>query len=385
MKSLLKLTAVLAVLATPVFAAETVSVGHTISVPSEVLGQDRRVHIHLPEDYATAQNRHYPVIYSVGETRGFKAGAGLLDSLTHYRPIMPPVIYVVLASVPEDGGQIPVYEMTPKTKADRILKFLEKDLIPYIDQNYRTHPYRILDGGHLTAVFGLYTLMTRPELFQAYIATTPYLFRDDSVLIQMASDFFDKEQDLSAFLYLSINDERLRPYYDRFINILEQQAPPTLDWHSVEYPEGRRQPPVLAWIDALYRLFADQRLSDESVEFGAGAESIYSYYQDLSEDKYGYEISAADALNELGSLHLERNETDKAIKVFAFSVGKYPNSAMLYDSLAAAFERAGRLGKAVESQEMAVQNARAGLNYDDIHGVELYEARLEELRAKKQN
>jgi len=385
MKALLKLLAILAVLATRVAASEPVSIGHTFSLTSEVLGHERRVHIHLPEGYASDTKQRYPVIYSVGETRGFKAHAGLLDSFSHYRPIMPPVIYVVLATVPEGGDQIPVFEMTPKTKADRILTFFEMELIPYIDNKYRTQPYRILDGGHLTAVFCLYTLMTRTELFQAYIATTPYLFRDDSALIHMASDFFDKERDLSAFLYLSINDGRLRPYYDRFINILEQQAPPTLDWHSVEYPEGRRQPPVLAWIDALYRLFADQRLSDESVEFGAGAESIYSYYQDLSEDKYGYEISAADALNELGSLHLERNETDKAIKVFAFSVGKYPNSAMLYDSLAAAFERAGRLGKAVESQEMAVQNARAGLNYDDIHGVELYEARLEELRAKKQN
>ena len=213
MKALTKLLAILAVLAAPVVASETVSIGHTFSLASEVLGHERRVHIHLPEGYAKDTKQRYPVINSVGETRGFKAHAGLLDSFSHYRPIMPPVIYVVLASVPEDGDQIPVYEMTPKTKADRIL-----------------------DGGHLTAMFGLYTLMTRTELFQAYIATTPYLFRDDSVLIQMASDFFDKERDLSAFLYLSINDERLRPYYDRFINILEQQAPPTLDWHSVEYP-----------------------------------------------------------------------------------------------------------------------------------------------------
>jgi len=44
MKLLFKLTAVLAVLATPVFASETDSVGHTISVASEVLGQVRRVH-----------------------------------------------------------------------------------------------------------------------------------------------------------------------------------------------------------------------------------------------------------------------------------------------------------------------------------------------------
>jgi len=237
------------------FAGEPVSIGQTISLDSEVLGRERPVHIHLPEGYSTYTEERYPVIYSVGETTTFKAHAGLLDSLSHYRPIMPPVIYVVMASVPEGGDQIPVNEMTPKTKADRILAFLEKDLIPYIDQNYRTQPYRVLDGGHLSAVFTLYTLMSRAELFQGYIATTPYLFTDDSVLIEMASDFFDKEQELSAFLYLSINDERLRPFYDRFINILEQQAPSTLDWHSVEYPEGRAKPPVLAWVDALYLMF----------------------------------------------------------------------------------------------------------------------------------
>ena len=135
----------------------------------------------------------------------------------------------------------------------------------------------------------------------------------------------------------------------------------------------------------MYRLFADQRLSADSVAFNNGAVAIYSYYQDLSETKYGYEVSAENALNALGHSHLEREETGKAIKVFGYSVGKYPNAANLHDSLALAFERAGKLHEAIEAQEMAVQKARAGLNYGDIQGVGRYEARLEELKAKDLN
>ena len=363
-------------------SAEPVVVGETFSIKSEVLGHERRVHVYLPDDYNTATARRYPVIYSVGETRGFKAHAGLLDSLTHYRPIMPPVIYIALASVPEGGAQIPVFEMTPKTQADKVLAFLDKELIPYVDENYRTHPYRILEGGHLSAVFTLYTLMKRQDLFQAYIATTPYLFRDESILIDMASDFFAKDQKLSAYLFLSINDERLRAYYDRFTNILKQQAPITLDWHSVEYPDESRVPPVVAWIEAMTRLFADQRLDEDAVPFKGGVDSISGYFEQLSKEKYGYEVSAEDALNNLGHVHLQRKDIKQAIDVFTFATHKYPNSANLYDSLALAYDQAGELTEAISAQEKAVANARRGLNYGDIQSISLYESRLAALKAR---
>ena len=377
----LVLLAACAVLPTQATEPEPVIVGHTITVPSEILSQDRRVHIYLPEDYETATGRRYPVIYAVGETRGFKEMAGMLDGLTHYRPIMPPVILVVLATVAEDGKQIPVYDMTPNSNADTILRFVETELIPYIDKNYRTHPYRILEGGGLTAVFGLYTLMKRPGLFKAHVAATPYLFRDDSALITMASEFFKREQELPTFLYLSIDDERLRDYYDSFIEILEQQAPPTLDWHSVEFP-GDRQPTVRPWVDAMYRLFKNQRLSTDSTQFEDGAESIYAYYRKLSTEKYGYPISAEIALHDRGLAYLEADQPDVALRTFAFAVDKYPHSAMLYDGMARVLDKTGDLDAAISAQETAVSNAQAGRNYGDINGVNIYQGRLDELRAE---
>ena len=64
---------------------------------------------------------------------------------------------------------------------------------------------------------------------------------------------------------------------------------------------------------------------------------------------------------------------------------KYPNSANLCDSLATAYEQAGRLGEAIEAQQMAVRKAQAGPNSGDIQGVGFYEMRLEKLKAKAAN
>jgi predicted alpha/beta superfamily hydrolase len=62
------------------------------------------------------------------------------------------------------------------------LAFVERELIPYIEARYRADPQRRALGGHsLGGLFGAYALLTKPELFQHYILSSPSLWFHENV------------------------------------------------------------------------------------------------------------------------------------------------------------------------------------------------------------
>ena len=54
---------------------------------------------------------------------------------------------------------------------DRTRRYTE--LIPKIEGQYRTQPFRIFAGHSLGGLFAVHTMLTRPDLFNAYIAVSP--------------------------------------------------------------------------------------------------------------------------------------------------------------------------------------------------------------------
>lgn len=72
-------------------------------------------------------------------------------------------------------------------QADRFLDFLEKELIPHIDRNYRTYPHRIIAGWSFGGLLATHALIHRPEIFDAYLAISPSLWWDEELLLAEAS------------------------------------------------------------------------------------------------------------------------------------------------------------------------------------------------------
>jgi tetratricopeptide (TPR) repeat protein len=74
-----------------------------------------------------------------------------------------------------------------------------------------------------------------------------------------------------------------------------------------------------------------------------GLNGADAHYKKLSE-KFGYSIPAPEQLiNQMGYQFLFDNKPEDAIAVFKTNVERYPNSANVYDSLAEAYERGGRI------------------------------------------
>ena len=62
---------------------------------------------------------------------------------------------------PEGGG------------ADSFLAFFTEEIIPYVDENFRTTKERILYGRSDSGLFTIYALLERPDAFSAYISSSP--------------------------------------------------------------------------------------------------------------------------------------------------------------------------------------------------------------------
>ena len=59
--------------------------------------------------------------------------------------------------------------------ADRFRRFLEEELVPYVDTHFRTQPFRILAGHSHGGLFAIHALLSG-DAFDAFIASSPSLY-----------------------------------------------------------------------------------------------------------------------------------------------------------------------------------------------------------------
>ncbi len=103
-----------------------------------------------------------------------------------------------------------------------------------------------------------------------------------------------------------------------------------------------------------------------------------AHYKKLSE-KFGYAIPVPEQLiNQMGYQFLFDNKPDDAIAVFKANVERYPNSANVYDSLAEAYERGGRIDLA----EPLYDRARTLGQQNNDPNAAIYKTNYERAHAK---
>lgn len=146
--------------------AQAATQARVIRLASTVLGETRAIHVQLPPDYALARQRYPVVVLLDGQVRAFfdMAVASTNYNLTSdaHRFAMPPQIVVGI----EQGER----SVDLTRNADTYLRFLTTEVLPRIDREYRTMPYRTLIGHSLGARFALMAMCASPSTFPAVIA-----------------------------------------------------------------------------------------------------------------------------------------------------------------------------------------------------------------------
>jgi predicted alpha/beta superfamily hydrolase len=75
-------------------------------------------------------------------------------------------------------------EFPTSGKSETFIAFIEKELQPYIDSNYRTSKNKTIIGQSLGGLLATEILFKKPELFDNYIIVSPSLWWDDEKLLE---------------------------------------------------------------------------------------------------------------------------------------------------------------------------------------------------------
>jgi hypothetical protein len=125
--------------------------------------------------------------------------------------------------------------------AEKFLRFMRNELMPYINSNYRTDPEdATIVGASFGGLFALYALFHEPEIFRRYVALSPSLWWDEKVMFEYEREYASKHAELPAKLFLSVGsieelesaNAHMMSNLKEFARILEQRKYVGLEWES---------------------------------------------------------------------------------------------------------------------------------------------------------
>src|SRR5262249_48500593 len=220
---------------------------------------------------------------------------------------------------------------------------------------------RILAGHSLGGLLAIHALITHPDMFNAYIALSPSLQWDDGHTFHQAQQFFAKQKELNKTLFFSLGNEGNTPNpmgenFERLQKTLAGALPKGFLVRSARYPdEDHSSTTLLAHYAGLRTVFDGWVMPrDPKDNFPVGGlKGVEQHYRELSQ-RFGFNVSAEQTINQLGYALLGRKQIDEAVAAFNRNVELYPGSANVYDSLADGLEAEGKLELARQNVQKAV-------------------------------
>jgi uncharacterized protein len=270
-------------------AGTPIIVGETLRIKSKRLGEEREISIYLPLSYANSKQR-YPVIYALdGEGTG-PITANAVQFMTGYSaiPQMPEALVVGVTNT-DRNRDMPVPQEYGKGGEDNFLAFLADELIPAIEQRYRTQPLRILLGHSQGGLFANYTLTARPTVFQWYLSMDAPLagFADVKPLMEKAKTVIIKTPNYHGRL---VSIENLYGWKKEWLSLIEAM-PKSFYGEQVEIKDETHETMAYKGIyEGLKRLFHDYAPNiirdNKGIYTLPGLEEMY---KGLSQ-AYGYQV-----------------------------------------------------------------------------------------------
>jgi uncharacterized protein len=336
-----------------------------ITIKSKILNEERTALIRVPANY-TQNTAKYPVIYMLdGHPPRINLMTGTIENLVSADHV-PDMIVVSIPNTDRRRDMTPssVANQPGSGGADNFIRFIETELIPEVEKNYRTQPYRIIVGHSLSGLFVMYTFSSKPELFNAYLAASPHMQWDDHYLLKNAEQLLKPKKDLKRTVFVALGDEpQYLQGFNGFNDILKRLNIKNLDYDFQQLKvENHTSINAPVFHHGLREVWSDLTMTQPEPATEQSLKQVEDHYKKASE-KYGYQIPIPENfLNTLGYRLMQDNKDGAAIKVFEKNIKLYPASANTYDSFAEALEKIGELAKAKENLEIGVKLAEKGNN-----------------------
>jgi predicted alpha/beta superfamily hydrolase len=191
----------------------TLRIGEKVEIKSKILNENRILNIYLPNGYSKDSLKSYPVIYlldgSIDEDFIHIAGIVQFGSFSWINMI-PETIVVGISNV--DRKRDFTFPTTIKKdkedfpttgKSESFINFIEKELQPFIDSNYKTNATKTIIGQSLGGLLATEILFKKPRLFDNYIIVSPSLWWNNESLLA----FEPKEYQTKKSIYIAVGKE----------------------------------------------------------------------------------------------------------------------------------------------------------------------------------
>ena len=353
--------------ATAQSVSKPVVIGEELTLYSSVLKEERVLFIGKPLNYETSTER-YPVLF-------------LLDGGTHFHhttattrflasnQFAPEMLVVAIGNTDRTRdltppSQDPAVTRTAPTHggAAGFQTFIADELVPWLDKNYRTRPFRVLVGHSFGGLFAIHSLITRPDLFNAYIAISPSLQWDSQQVVKRAQEFFARTDKLNVSLYITSGNEGGVQVGRKLTGVLQERTLDGFSWHYEPMPlESHGSVPNRSTYQGLEFVFSDWTLRDPFETYNKyGIEAVENFFA-ASEKKYGMGRAVRDRVTPRIALELEsagRLDEIMALlsrNVFRFGANSVQPPASYLVRIADQYLAKGRTEKAVEVYQLALE------------------------------
>ncbi|MFT6867515.1 MAG: putative alpha/beta superfamily hydrolase [Cyclobacteriaceae bacterium] len=348
---------------------EQIEIGTKNIIHSNILNEDREYWVSLPESYSNEESyyKNYPILIVLDGNAYFRPITGMVNYMSsgyNGNTRIPEMIVVGIHNVNRRRDFTPDKTITNRENdsggGDSFLSFLEDELIPELDQKYRTDPYRILFGHSLGGLLATHAYMKEKTLFNSFIAVDPSMGTWDAETMDKKLDAVT-DQSFERFIYIATanwdkrnikNRDRHVRFYEALNSKCEDDFTAKLEYFK---NENHGSVPIIAFHNGISAIFEGYGISYRAVK---SKEQLIQHFQSLSQ-RLSWDFNPPEFLvNRIGYAMLRsRNESDKskALTFFILNTENFPNSFNTYDSLGEAYEASGDKKKAIENYKKALE------------------------------
>ncbi|MDK1289838.1 alpha/beta hydrolase-fold protein [Pseudoalteromonas umbrosa] len=372
---------------------------------SEILESRQKIDIYLPKDYDLgANNVRYPVIYTLDGWTLSELVGGVVRHLSQTAS-MPEAIVVsidqnyVKGITPQLYSSDSGWAENPKEKAfwsddngaDHYLSFLKDELIPFINERYRTNHFKTLVSMSPTASFAMHSLISQPELFNAHFmfAATDVIgmgYTPEKTLIDSLVETLNKRPKHEGFLYVasSMREAKKHPAQHKNIEALTDALKTFKNFKvKAEHIENYGHYPmaVTGLLSALDLVFPRAKFDSSTIlnhmrenpENGTVTQQLMQHYKVLS-DYVGFEVRPysnltrnANSLRSVTRMLRKEGRFDEAIELGKLWVKQQPKSAYAHYKLSESYIAAGSYKAAKKQNSIGLDIAKANKDPNMAH------------------
>lgn len=289
-----------------------ISIGQNITMHSAILDEDRQIQIALPVSYQEFSSQTYPVLYLLDGESNFHYLTGMIAKLSKAPyPAIPEMIVVGIVNtdrtrdltpsvvLPDAGEAVTKGHAGGKNGGNpEFFQFLETEVMPQIEQQYRTTDFNLLVGHSFGGITALNHLINGNKKMNAYIVHDPSIWWDSGEMLKRYETLQGTEVAPTKLFVTQAGEAVKEGQIDHYnnvqgFNVYMETAPiKGLDYTFVAYAdEDHGSVPLKGNLDGLRAVFEGIRLNIKAIP--DNPDLIQTQYAALS-DSLGVTIAPSE-------------------------------------------------------------------------------------------